>query len=178
MIFSLFDSSKTKEVIELFTNVFSASDGEPEGQNIGNLVSNLIADTRPQDLIGCVAIDSGLVVGCIFFSRFTVPNDQVAFMLSPLAVSTNAQATGIGQQLINYGLDHLRLLNVDLVVTYGDPDYYSKTGFGQISENVVKAPNPLSQPIGWLAQSLDGKPIQVMRGSTQCVEAFSDPKYW
>ena len=178
MNYSLFNPSDSQQVVELFTDVFSASEGESEGQIIGNLVSNLIAKTKPQDLIGCVAIDNGCLVGCIFFSRFTVSNDQVAFILSPVAISTDAQGSGIGQQLINYGLNHLRSLNVNLAFTYGDPAFYSKTGFEQSSENVVKAPFPLSQPIGWLVQSLDGEPIQVMDGSTECVEALSDPKYW
>ena len=58
MELSLFSSSDTSEIIELFTNVFSASENEPEGQVIGNLVSDLIATTNPQDLIGCVAISN------------------------------------------------------------------------------------------------------------------------
>lgn len=178
MKLSLFHPANTDEVIKLFTDVFTNSEGELEGQNLGNLVSNLIIQSKPQDLIGCVATDMGCVVGCIFFSRFTVPSGQVAFILSPVAVSTNAQKTGIGQQLINYGLDHLRSLKVNLVFTYGNPTYYSKMGFKQITTNIVNAPFPLSQPMGWLAQALDGQPIQVMQGATQCVEALNDPKYW
>jgi len=176
--YSLFNALNTQEVIKLFSSVFSTSEGESEGQSIGNLVSNLIDKTKPEDLVGCVAIDNGSIVGCIFFSRFIVPNGQVAFILSPVAISTKDQGTGIGQKLINYGLDHLRSQNVNLVLTYGDPDFYSKTGFTQISENVIKAPHPLSQPIGWLAQSLDGKALQTMNGSTQCVEALDDSKFW
>lgn len=178
MKFSLFNASNAQEIIELYTNVFSESEGESEGYGIGHLVSNLIASTDPQELIGFVATVDGRIVGCIFFSRLIVPNDQVAFILSPVAVSTDVQGTGIGQQLIGYGLDHLRSLNVDLAFTYGDPAYYSKTGFEKISENVVKAPFPLSQTIGWLAQSLDGEPIQTMYGSTQCVKALNDQRYW
>ena len=178
MKYSLFKASDDKEVVTLYTNVFSTSEGEAEGQSIGELVSNLITTTNPQDLIGCVAKDGDYVAGCIFFSRIAVPSGQIAFILSPVAISTSLQRTGIGRQLISYGLEHLRSINVDLVFTYGDPAYYSKVGFEKISENIVKAPFPLSQPIGWLAQSLDGKPIQPMHGSTCCVEALSDPKYW
>ena len=142
------------------------------------MVSNLIAKTRPHDLIGYVAIDNKKLVGCLFFSRFIVPDSQVAFILSPVAVSTNVQGNGIGQGLIAYGLEHLRSIGVNLAFTYGDPAFYSRTGFKQISESVVQAPYVLSQPHGWLAQSLDGSPIKAMRGSTECVEALREQKYW
>ena len=67
---------------------------------------------------------------------------------------------------------------MNLALTYGDPNYYSKTGFNHIGETIVKAPLELSQPEGWLAQSLDGKPIETVQGSNKCVEALSDQKYW
>jgi len=178
MKFSLFSESESHEVIEFFKGVFSASEGAAEGQVIADFVANLIATTETQDLVGCVAEENERIVGCIFFSRLTVPSRQVAFILSPVAVSTDVQNTGIGQKLIEYGLDHLKSLNVNLAFTYGDPSYYSKTGFKQIDESIVKAPCPLSQPIGWLAQSLDGQGIQPMVGHTRCVEALNDPGLW
>ncbi len=92
-----------------------------------------------------------------------------------VTISSDLQGKGIGQKLIHYALDHLRSLNVNLAFTYGDPSYYSKAGFEQINENLVKALCPLSQPIGWLAQSLEGNQIQAMVGPTQCVEALNDP---
>ena len=178
MKFALFEPSNTDNVVKLFTTVFAASEGQKEGQSIGNLVSRLIAKTEPADLIGFTAKDSELIVGCIFFSKFVVPDNQTAFILSPVAISTTFQGKGIGQQLITYGLDHLKKLDVDLVFTYGDPAFYSKTGFREISEDIVKAPFVLSQPEGWLAQSLDGSAIKAMPGNTSCVEALSEQKYW
>ncbi len=178
MKFSLFSDSESQKVIDLFGSVFSASEGEAEGQVISNFVSNLIATTKPQDLIGCIAEENEIIIGCIFFSRFKVPSGQVAFILSPVAVSTDVQGKGVGQKLIQYGLDHLRSLNVSLIFTYGDPRFYSKTGFENIREDIVKAPCLLSQPIGWLAQSLDGKKIHAMDGPTQCVKALHDPSLW
>ena len=62
--------------------------------------------------------------------------------------------------------------------SYGDPNYYSKVGFRPISEQVVSAPFKLSQPEGWLAQSLDGGAIKPMQRATTCVEAFNDPAIW
>ena len=174
----LFDSSQSKEVIGLFTKVFSASESEKEGKLIGNLVSNLIVTTDPQDLIGFVATNSDDIVGSIFFSRLVLPSEQVAFILSPVAVATNQQGKGIGQQLINFGISHLKSQGVNLVFTYGDPNFYSRVGFSPISENIVKAPLKLTYPEGWLAQSLDGVPIKAIKGTTHCVDALNDQKYW
>jgi len=174
----LFKPSYTQEVIELFAKVFSASENESEGQVIGNLVSNLITTTKPEDLVGFVAMANEHIVGCIFFSRFVVPTDKAAFILSPVAIATSEQGTGIGQRLISYGLEYLKSLKVNLAFTYGDPNYYSKTGFKHLSESIVKAPFELSQPEGWLAQSLDGNPIRAMQGPTKCVRALSEEKYW
>jgi predicted N-acetyltransferase YhbS len=178
MKLSLYCESKSETITHFFKSVFAESEGETEGQIIAEFVANLIETTKPQDLIGCIAEEKQVILGGIFFSRLIVPSGQLAFILSPVAVSTAVQGTGIGQKLIQYGLDHLRSLNVNLVFTYGDPGYYSKTGFIQINENIIKAPCPLSQPIGWLAQSLDGQEIQAMPGSTRCVEALNDPNLW
>ena len=175
---SRFYASDTLAVIHLFTKVFSASENDAEGEIIGNLVSDLIRITKSGDLMGFVATSGGRIVGCIFFSRMIVPVDVVAFILSPVAIATSKQGTGIGQRLIRFGLDHLRTHNVQLVFTYGDPAYYSKTGFNQINESIVQAPFELSQPEGWLAQSLDGKSVKAMQGPSKCVEALSDQKYW
>ena len=178
MELSLFNSSQSQEVIELFTKVFSASEGETEGQLIGSLVSDLIATTESQDLIGFVSLSGGDIVGSIFFSRLNVPSEKIAFILSPVAIATNVQRKGMGQQLINYGISHLKSLSVDLVFTYGDPNFYSKVGFNPISESIVKAPLKLTYPEGWLAQLLDGSSIKAMEGTTHCVEALNDQKYW
>ena len=65
-----------------------------------------------------------------------------------------------------------------LALTYGDPNFYSKVGFGVVSEQVVPAPLKLSYPEGWLAQSLVGDEIEPIAGKSYCVEAFNKPEIW
>ncbi|CAD7778098.1 MAG: hypothetical protein KIIPBIDF_00975 [Candidatus Methanoperedenaceae archaeon GB50] len=66
-------------------------------------------------------------------------------MLAPVAVSTEHQRKGIGQALINYGLDELKKRSVSIVVTYGDPSFYSadfvKIGAGFRQSNFNRDPN-------------------------------------
>ena len=51
-------------------------------------------------------------------------------------------------------------------------------GFQQISEDIVKAPLKLTQPEGWLAQSLQSDVIDAMVGSSVCVKALNKQEYW
>ncbi|WP_127560374.1 GNAT family N-acetyltransferase [Saccharospirillum alexandrii] len=166
------------EIQRLFTEVFSESEGEEEGKLIGGLVDSLMATTRDEDLIGCVATDKNEVIGCIFFSRLSFNTPIDAFIMAPVAIRTDSQNKGIGQELINFGLGLLKEKDVTLAFTYGDPNYYSKVGFQCITESTIKAPVTLSQPEGWLCQTLDGNAIQAIDGQSKCVEAFNDPKYW
>jgi len=178
MKFTDYTSDHSQEVIRLFTDVFSDSEGQKEGRVIGQLVTELIDTTDSNDLLGYIIISGGTVVGCIFFSRMTLASDKVAFVLSPVAVASQHQGKGIGQQLINYGIQQLKSHGVELVFTYGDPNFYSKAGFVKISEDVIQAPKTLTYPEGWLAQSLNNESIKAEVEATKCVSALNKQVYW
>ncbi|WP_299801964.1 GNAT family N-acetyltransferase [uncultured Shewanella sp.] len=178
MKLSLCDTSKTKEIIQLFSETFSDSEGEAEGRVIGELTTELMSTTDSDDLFIFVAIEADKLAGCIMFSRLTFETGINAFILSPVAVHPSFQRQGVGQKLIQFGLDSLQSKGIELVFTYGDPNYYSKVGFKQISEDVVKAPQALTYPEGWLAQSLKGEQLQAISGRTHCVAALDKAKYW
>lgn len=172
-----FDPNQSKEVVDLFANVFGESEGPAEGEVIGTLVQNLISTTATDELCGYCAVDEGVIIGCIFFSRLGLEPAAQAELLSPVAVHTGFQRRGIGQQLIRYGLETLKARGADLVFTYGDPAYYTQVGFRQISSDVIKAPYSLTWPEGWMAQSLQGNEMPLVN-VVRCVEAFRDPGYW
>ena len=113
-----------------------------------------------------------------FFSRLTLSSGKTAFILSPVAISSQEQGKGLGQQLINFGIQQLKNHGVELVFTYGDPNFYSKVGFLKISEDVVKAPKKLTHPEGWLVQSLNHKSIASEAESAKCVCALNKQDYW
>ncbi|CUH41733.1 GNAT family N-acetyltransferase [Ruegeria atlantica] len=163
----------------LFRRVFTASESDEEGTAIGALVSDLLTTTPNGDLSAAIAHDGSLVLGCILFSRLRFDQDpRQVFLMSPVAVRTDRQKAGIGQRLIAFGLDGLRRDKVNFVVTYGDPNYYGKTGFFPISEKVAQAPLPLSHPHGWLGQSLTGAEMAPFKGPPHCVSAFNKPELW
>ena len=162
----------------LFVSVFTKSDGEVEGALIGNLSKELIAETDERDLYGFVAVDRDQIIGSIFFSRLTFESDVEVFILAPVAIHSDDQGKGIGQRVINHGLRALKDKGVRLVITYGDPRFYSKVGFHPISQDAIRAPLELSQPEGWLGQTLIGDLIEAVPGSCSCVKALNNPVYW
>ncbi|KKI99199.1 GNAT family N-acetyltransferase [Prochlorothrix hollandica] len=178
MNYQALDKSNQKEVAELFTSVFSSSEGENEGVLIGNLSSELASSIDNEETICFGVYENKSLIGSIFFTRLKFNSPIQVYMLAPVAVRTENQGKGIGQVLINYGLNELKKRSVAVVVTYGDPSFYSKVGFQSLSESVIQAPLKLSMPEGWLGQSLTGEPIKTINGRPTCVKEFNDPAYW
>lgn len=172
-------TGREKEIADLFTAVFTASEGADEGRLVGGLAKALLATTSDDDLHVFLALDEGRLAGSIIFTRLTFANDdRTVFLLSPVAVETGRQGRGVGQRLLTHGLRALRARGVDVAVTYGDPDYYVKVGFKPVTEAQVPAPQRLAHPHGWLAQSLTDRPLDPLQGPSACVPALDSPDYW
>lgn len=178
MEYSTAHPNDAAEIERLFIKTFSDSEGQTEGEMIGHLTRDFMSDTPKGDLYCFVAREDEQIVGSIFFSRITFECEVKAFILAPVAVRTDYQGKGVGQKLITFGLNSLSKDEVDLAITYGDPNFYSKVGFQSVTEAVVPAPLTLQHPEGWLAQSLRGDKIQSIEGKSSCVEALNKPEYW
>lgn len=174
----ILDTRNKDEVTHLFASVFASSEGKQEGKLIGNLASELCSNIDNQQIICFGAYENESLIGSIFFTRLQFNQAIRVYMLAPVAVSTKHQGKGVGQALINYGLDELKDRSVNVAITYGDPSFYSKVGFQPLSESVVQAPLKLSMPEGWLGQSLMEDPIPPINERPTCVKEFNDPVYW
>ena len=179
MEFSTGLKGREEEIIKLFTATFTASEGRKEGALIGDLVRNLLGGTPVKDLFVFTAEEDGAIIGGVLCSRLSyAQDDRTAFVLGPVAVATDQQRKGIGKKLLTHGLAVLRSAGVDIAMTYGDPNYYARVGFVPISEAEAPAPFKLSQPEGWLAQSLTDRAMAPLKGPSRCVEALNDPVFW
>lgn len=178
MNFRILDRNSKEEVASLFTSVFSSSEGEQEGRLIGSLASGLAARIDNQEIICIGAYEDAAMIGTIFFTRLRFDEPIEAYMLAPVAVSTAHQGRGVGQALISFGLHELKNRSATVVVTYGDPAFYSKVGFQALSEDVIQAPLPLSMPEGWLGQHLSGEAIPILKSRPACVQEFQNHDYW
>lgn len=179
MEFSNLPTGREPAIVDLFKATFTASEGADEGALIAELVRKQLAETAKGDIRVFIAEEEGTLLGAGVFTRMTyAQDDRTVFILSPLAVITERQGEGIGQALLRHGLHVLRDAGVDVVMTYGDPNYYGKVGFQPVSEQDAAAPYALKYPHGWLGQSLNGRPLTPLRGSCQCVKALADPVLW
>jgi len=157
---------------DVFLKSFTASAGAEEGGFVSALAADLIKTTPENDIAAFIAHEGDLCVGAVIFTRLYFPQtSRIVFLLSPMAVLPNHQ----GQGLIAYVLSQLVGY---IVVTYGDPAFYGKTGFATIDPAVLPAPYPLSQPQGWIAQSLTKAPILPLEGPATCAPALQNPAYW
>ncbi|MGF1909507.1 N-acetyltransferase [Vibrio kasasachensis] len=179
MKYSIVDYSQKDEIKALFLNTFTASESVEEGEMVGSLAYELVNTTPNEDLLIVAASQNEIMVGCVIFSKFKFAESAVsAYILSPAAVATASQGEGVGQKLIQFGIEALKENGVEMVLTYGDPNFYAKVGFEQITEEQVKAPLVLSHPFGWLGQKLDGLKFAAIAGGTSCVAALDHQKYW
>ena len=178
MKYKILDKKSKTEVTSLFTSVFTSSEGEEEGKLIGSLASELSSNIDNEEIICFGAYEEESLIASIFFTRLRFSDGILVYMLAPVAVSTEHQGKGVGQALIQYGLNELKNRSVAVAITYGDPSFYSKVGFQPLSENTIKAPVRLSMPEGWLGQSLTNGPIRTINERPTCVKEFNDPVYW
>lgn len=172
------DKTESHSIIALFTEVFSHSEGEQEGLILGNLTAELTASVDDTDTLCFGAYDGEILQAAIFFTRLNYNPDITVFLLSPVAVNRAMQGKGIGQSLIRYGIKELKSHGVNIVVTYGDPAYYGKTGFESLPESMMQAPHKLSMPFGWLGQSLTSETVPTLSEKPRCHPAFNDPNLW
>ncbi len=99
--------------------------------NEGDLVDILRKVAEP--VLSFVAVESGQIVGHIFFSPIYIEFDRSSVCqilgLAPLAVLPQFQRQGIGSALVRYGLKECSRFGFQGVVVLGHPEYYHRFGF-------------------------------------------------
>lgn len=167
------------QIVDVYRTAFSAAEGPEAGHAVAGLARDLIIKTPKTDLRVFHTADAGFVSAAIMFTTLDYPEDtRDVMLLSPVAVAPRYQGKRIGPSLIRLGLEHLRRDAVDVVLTYGDPKFYRKVGFAPITTRHARPPLPLSQPEGWLGQSLLHEGFARLMGPSKCVPALHDPLHW
>ena len=128
------------------------------------MVDRLRADG--ESVISAVAVDAGHVVGHVMFSRMTAPFRALG--LAPVAVTPNLQRSGIGSELIRWGLAQAKTLGWQGVFVLGDPKFYGKFGFSAALASGFESPYAGEH---FMALALNGV-LPAMSGKVEYADAF------
>ncbi|MET2951863.1 GNAT family N-acetyltransferase, partial [Vibrio owensii] len=82
---SPYERVMSSEMIALFTQTFSDSEGEVEGKTIGSLVGDLLKTTPEQELKGFVAKQGERLIAGVLFTPLRFESGEVGYLLSPMA---------------------------------------------------------------------------------------------
>ena len=90
------------------------------------------------------------------------------------------QKQGIGGKLIEYGLQVLSELMIDLVFVLGHPEYYSSYGFKPAGNLGFDAPFPIPEKNAdaWMVKALRPGAIGTFGGKIICADKLYKPEYW
>jgi putative acetyltransferase len=164
-------------------DVVIAAFGDVQGQEIADLIIDLLEDPSAQPLLSIVVTANDNVVGHILFTSAKIKHTQrmvSSAILAPLSVRPEYQNQGIGGQLIKEGLKQLKAMGVELVFVLGHPGYYPKHGFFAAGTNGFDAPYPIppENSGAWMVQELHPGIIECASGQVICAQALNDPKHW
>ncbi len=164
-----------KSIIKVHQNAFDISEGEAVSQ----LAIDLLEDKTALPIFSFVAEQDKEIIGNIIFSSVKIEGAEgiSAYILAPLAVTRSQQRKGIGTRLIKYGLEILKGRGAEIVLVYGDPNYYKRTGF-KAGHN-LKPPHKLKyQEEAWMAQELVERILTKIQGTVRCALSLNSPEYW
>ena len=164
-----------KSIRKVHKNAFDQS----EGEIVAQLAIDLLEDKTARPILSLVAEQDNEIIGNVIFSSVNIEGVEgvSAYILAPLAVTRFAQRSGIGTQLINKGLETLKERGAEIVLVYGDPNYYMRNGFK--ANHNLKPPHKLKYPEeAWMAQELVEGILTKTQGMVQCASSLNSPEYW
>ena len=165
---------------ELIRKIHLAAFDDSERSLVAQLACDLL-DERASSVLSLVAEEDGKIVGHIIFSNVSIEGCEeeiTAFLLAPLAVVPEHQRKGVGKSMIAKGLSILRENGADLVFVYGDPNYYSRSGFEPATPHGLDTPYELEYPEAWMVLELRQGVLGKGAGLIRCAAPLCSPEYW
>jgi putative acetyltransferase len=175
MIRTLTETDLT-DVKNTFFNSFSIEEASITYPVIEELITK---DDKHKNLCMGYEVD-GNIISAIGFSPVLLDGGMEisAYILAPFATHKLHQKTGIGTQLIEAAKAHFIKKDVDALLVYGDPSYYSRYGFSVDLGKYFIPPYPLEYEFGWQAMMLSDRDFADEKLTFTCVNALSDAALW
>ncbi len=154
----------------------------PEGERelVAKLAIDLLSEETTPRTISLVAENGGIIVGHVAFSPVKLVNNESlqGYILAPLGVKPEHQKRGIGSKLVEHGKRYLSKIGVNILFTYGDPEYYGRFGFSADAAGQYNPPYGLQYPFGWQAVILRAFDIEETPVNLSCVASLRNPELW
>ncbi len=136
--------------------------------------AQLVEQLRIENVIlaSLVAVLDSEVVGHILFSRMWIGTGDslvLAAALAPVAVLPKRQRSGVGGEMIRYGLTLLRGKGEGIVIVLGHPSYYPRFGFSCEKARDLESPFPAE---AFMALELKRGALDNVRGKVKYPQAF------
>jgi putative acetyltransferase len=128
---------------EDYSQIKNINDNAFGQDNEGVLIEKLRKNKEWVNAISLVAETNDKLVGHILFFPIQIINNEMrhaSLALAPMAVLPAYQNKGIGNELVNVGLELARDKGYKSVIVLGHRDYYSKFGFEMAKNWNIKAP--------------------------------------
>ncbi|MCF6147459.1 MAG: N-acetyltransferase [Candidatus Kuenenia sp.] len=160
--------------------VYSSAFPKGESEVISKLAIDLLSENTTPQTISLIAEVDGSVVGHVALSPVVIENNEncQAYILAPLAVRSDYQKRRIGSTLIEYGMQQLSAMGINVVFVYGDPKYYGRFGFNADAARNYTTPYNLQYPFGWQAIVFKECAIEKAPVAITCVTSLCDLKLW
>jgi len=150
--------------------------GEQEGPVIQKMTEEFLQ--LPETI--SINVYRGLrIAGNILFSPFSLDDhpEKKCFLLAPLGVLPEYQGLGIGRELIEKGVYHLKLIGADAIFVLGYPNYYASRGFAP-----AKVLPPHHKLVGeteaWRMLEIKPGSMDGIGGTSVAAAPIMNPMFW
>ncbi|MDJ1185231.1 GNAT family N-acetyltransferase [Roseofilum casamattae] len=161
---------------KIIKNIHFLAFGEEEGEEIAKLAEDFLK--LPETISISVKRDRK-IVGNVLFTPFAFKDspERKCYLLAPLGVLPEYQRQGVGKELIETGIKHLKSIGTDAIFVLGVPTYYPQYGF-VATDKQTPYPDLLTMPEAWMMLELNAGSGNHLSGETIAVEPFMHPTYW
>ncbi len=161
-----------QEIQDLHLKAF----GEHEGPVISNMVGEMLAQ---EETISINIKEDDRIVGNIIFTPFKL-NDHPSkkcYLLAPVGVLPELHSKGLGKELIEKGVSHLKSLGTDAVFVLGYPKYYGSRGFSP-TYVILPFQKEVKRIDAWKMMELKPGSMAEVGGTSVASDAIMKPMFW
>ncbi|MBY6069302.1 N-acetyltransferase [Leisingera aquaemixtae] len=161
---------------ESIINVHRLAFGEEEGPEIAKLAESFL---NHPDTVSISVKRDGQFAGNVLFTPFVFEDrpDIKCYLLAPCGVSPVFQGHGVGKELMETSIEHLKSIGADAVFVLGVPAFYPRYGFAP-TDKQTPYPDLLTAPEAWMALELTPGTVGKLSGKTQAIPQFMQPHWW